>query len=182
METGDESGKSVHLEFTSFGLLWSRATLRKNVREWEWSFAPRGYLYSLLSILLPDLLYKGMLLGVGDQPALIEEMEFLSSQLRNLAPRYWPKPIALTAGLLSLSNDSPEPHIKITSSNPTTSIRVGDILFFFYYSVSPAFLLAKLRLLQTMRSKKGVDKEASSDLPWKQGKAKNHETGWSKSC
>ena len=47
VETGDESGKSVHLEFTSFGLLWSRATLRKNVREWEWSFAPRGYLYSL---------------------------------------------------------------------------------------------------------------------------------------
>lgn len=33
---------------------------------------------SLLSILLPDLLYKGMLLGVGDQPALIEEMEFLN--------------------------------------------------------------------------------------------------------
>lgn len=43
---------------------------------------------SLLSILLPDLLYKGMLLGVGDQPALIEEIPFLSSQLRNLAPRY----------------------------------------------------------------------------------------------
>lgn len=89
MET-DESGKpdiDIHLEFTYF-LLSGVESLCERTSESE-SEAPKGYLDCLLSILLPDLpLTKGILLGVGDKPALLDEMEFLSSQLRNLAPRH----------------------------------------------------------------------------------------------
>lgn len=54
---------------------------------------------------------------------------------------YYPKEYTITAGLLSLSNDSPEPKITITSSNPTTSIRVGPLILFWLFGLAFEYVL-----------------------------------------